>query len=83
MGQILLSLSQKGEKRLRYLAELKGGKKGSLSETVEQALEVFEREMSREEAWKRARILADANIDLGVGRFDRKELYKGKRFGGH
>ena len=66
---------------MRYLAELKGGKKGSLSETVEQALEVFEREMSREEAWKQAKVMADANMDWGVGKFDRKELYKGKRFG--
>lgn len=82
MGQILLSLSEKGEKRLRYLAELDGKKKDAVSETVERALEALEKEMVREQAWKRASQLADADIDLGVGKFDRKEFYKGTRSGG-
>ena len=84
MGQILLSLKTETEQKLRRLAkELKGGKKGALSETVEEALKALEKQVSREHAWKRLKELADEDINWGIGKFDRNEIYSGKRFGGH
>ncbi len=83
MGQILLSLSEVAENRLRRLAMMRGGKKGALSQTVEESLRVLEKEMAREYAWQRLKAFADQDIDLGIGKFDRNELYKGKRFGRH
>lgn len=81
MGQILLSLKTETEQKLRRLAkELKGGKKGALSETVEEALDLLAKEAKRRMAWKRAWELSDRHQDLGIGTFKREDAYTGKRF---
>ena len=80
MEKILVSLSEKGVERLRKLAKWKGNKKGAISETVEMALEVLEKEFQREVAWRKLKALADEDIKWGIGKFDRNELYTGKRF---
>lgn len=76
MKQVVLSLSDEGEKRLRRLArETKEGKKGALSETAEEALLLLEKNMEMWKARKRLMEIANENIDFGVGKFDREKAY--------
>ena len=77
MKQLVLSVNEESDERLRKLAmELKGGRKGSLSETVEDALVVFEKDVRQKRALKKLMELSKQNIDYGVGRFDREEAYE-------
>ncbi len=76
MKQVVVSLTDKGNERLRRLAiEIKGGKKGSLSETVEEALELLEKKIKQLTALERLKKIADENRVLGIGKFDREEAY--------
>lgn len=84
MKHVMISLEEEYVKKLRTLA--KGGKtmkKGAISTTVKEAIDLLEKDRKREEAWKRLKVLMDEDIKWGVGRFDRNEIYRGKRFGGH
>ena len=82
MGQIVLSLEKKDEERLRELAkETNNGKKGAISQTVAEALVELEKKRRQQKALKRLFELANEDQDYGVGRFDRNEIYRGKRFG--
>lgn len=81
MKHILLSLNDRGNARLQRLAsEEYEGKKGALSQTVEEALEEFEINKKQRTAIKKLIAFARQDHDLGVGRFERKMAYKGKRF---
>ncbi len=71
MKQRLISLSEEKDKLLEKLAKERGGKKGSISSTIEDALDVLARESRRELAWKKLKAFADADIDLKMGKFDR------------
>ena len=77
LKQVVVSLTDKGDERLRRLAhEIKGGKKGSLSETVEEALELLEKKIKQLAAMKRLKEISDKGVFLGVGKFEREDAYK-------
>lgn len=73
MKQRLISLSEEKDRLLEKLAKERGGKKGSISSTIEDALDVLARESRRELAWKKLKAFADADIDLKMGKFDRDD----------
>lgn len=73
MKQRLISLCEEKDKLLEKLAKERGGKKGSISSTIEDALDVLARESRRELAWKKLKAFADADIDLKMGKFDRDD----------
>lgn len=79
MKQRLISLSEEKDQLLMALAKEKGGKKGSISATVEEALDLLARESRRQLAWKRLKALADADEDWGIGTISRKEIYDTER----
>jgi hypothetical protein len=79
MKQRLISLSEEKDQLLMALAKEKGGKKGSISATVEEALDLLARESRRQLAWKRLKALADADEDWGIGKISRKEIYDTER----
>lgn len=77
LKQVVVSLTDKGDERLRRLAiEIKGGKKGSLSETVEEALELLEKKIKQLAAMKRLKEISDKGVFLGVGKFEREDAYR-------
>lgn len=77
LKQVVVSLTDKGDERLRRLAiEIKGGKKGSLSQTVEEALELLEKKIKQMAAMKRLKEISDKGVFLGVGKFEREDAYK-------
>lgn len=81
MKQLVLSVEDESDERLRRLArELKGGRKGSLSATVEEALLVLEKDVKQKRALLRLKELANRGRNLGVGTFDRRDAYSGHRF---
>lgn len=80
MKQRLISLSEEKDKLLMALAKEKGGKKGSISATVEEALELLARQNRRELAWRRLWELSDNARSLGIEKFSRKDVYSGSRF---
>jgi len=80
MKQRLISLSEEKDQLLMALAKEKGGKKGSISATVEEALDLLARQNRRELAWKRLWELSDNAKNLGIGKFNRKDVYSGSRF---
>lgn len=82
MKQVVLSLSDEGNARLRRLArETNEGKKGALSQTAEEAFELLEKERRQKKALLKLKELANKNLKLGVGKFVREDAYYGKRFG--
>ena len=81
---MVLSLSDAGNARLRRLAsETNEGKKGALSQTVEEGLISLEKKRRHQQALKRLLELADENKSYGVKKFVRADAYRGKRFGTH
>lgn len=82
MKQRLLSFSDEGDARLKRLAkETNEGKKGAFSQTVEEALELLEKERRRKRAASFILDFARQNRKLGVGKFVRASIYRGHRFG--
>ena len=72
----MLSLSDKGDEKLRWLAhEIKGGKKGAISATVEEALDLLEKKLKQSAAMKRLKEISDKGVYLGVGKFEREDAY--------
>ncbi|MFH0970214.1 MAG: hypothetical protein V1776_02015 [Candidatus Diapherotrites archaeon] len=80
MKQRLISLSEEKDKLLMALVKERGGKKGSISSTVEEALELLACQNRRELAWKRLWELSDNAKSWGIGKFNRKDVYSGSRF---
>lgn len=77
MKQVVLSLKEESEARLRKLAqETRGGRKGALSETVEEALMLLEKKMRQKKALKKLEELASEDASYGVKKFERKEAYR-------
>ncbi|MBI5553326.1 MAG: hypothetical protein HY917_01150 [Candidatus Diapherotrites archaeon] len=77
MKQVVLSLNDESEKRLRRLAlQVNEGKKGALSKTVEEALFELEKQRLQRKSLARLMELANQDLMLGVGKFDREEAYR-------
>jgi Arc/MetJ-type ribon-helix-helix transcriptional regulator len=76
MVQVVLSLDKEYDKKLRKLAKmLYGGRKGSMSEVVEMSLEVLEKKIKRDKAYKELLRLAENAKALGIGKFRREDAY--------
>jgi len=76
LAQVVLSLEDKYDKKLRALANsLYGGKKGAMSEVVERGLDLVEEETRRGRAHSKLLFLIDNAKDAGIGKFDREEVY--------
>ncbi len=76
MRQVVLSLSEESEERLRRLAlRTRNGRKGALSQTVEDALLLLEKRLKQGKALERLQEISTQNRALGVGKFDREEAY--------
>ncbi len=76
MPQVVLSLEQKYDDKLRRLANtLYGGRKGAMSEVVEAGIEMLERKIKRDKAYKKLLLLSSKSRALGMGKFEREEAY--------
>ena len=76
MVQVVLSLQEETNQRLRRLArELKGGRKGALSEVVTEALSEYEKQAKRLHAIKKLKQISAEGWKLGIGKFSRDKLY--------
>jgi len=77
MVQIVLSISEKHNKKLRDLAMKEfEGKKGALSAIVEKGIDLADEEAKRNEAhYKLLDLARKSKLKLGDGKFDRNELY--------
>ncbi|MCD6479114.1 MAG: hypothetical protein J7L44_04495 [Candidatus Diapherotrites archaeon] len=76
MPQVVLSLDEKYDRKLRRLAKiLYGGRKGSMSEAVEQGLELLEKKIKRDKAYKELLLLAENAKKHGIGKFKREDAY--------
>ena len=77
MAQVVLSLEDNYDKKLRSLANtLYGGKKGSMSEVVERGLDLVEEETKRSRAHFKLLFLINNAKDAGIGKFGREEAYE-------
>jgi hypothetical protein len=75
--QIVLSISEKHNKKLRELAMKEfEGKKGALSAVVEKGIDLADEEAKREAAHEKLVWLAKNKAGKGEGKFDRNELYE-------
>ena len=76
MVQIVLSISEKHNKKLRDLAMKEfEGKKGALSAIVEKGIDLVEKETKMSEAHNKLIWLAKNKAGKGDGKFDRNEVY--------
>ena len=76
MAQVVLSLSKESEDRLRRLAQItKQGRKGALSDTVEEAIFLLEKKLKQKASLGRLKTLASQDKVFGAGRFKREEAY--------
>ena len=72
-----MSLKDDSEERLRRLAQqTKGGKKGALSETVEEALYLLDKKLMQKKSLANLKKLVDMDRSFGVGKFEREEAYR-------
>ena len=77
MVQVVLSLKQETEQKLRRLArELKGGKKGALSAVVTEALDEYEKRARQLQAIEKVKQISAEGWKLGIGKIKREELYE-------
>ncbi|MBI4210472.1 MAG: hypothetical protein HY544_03135 [Candidatus Diapherotrites archaeon] len=77
MPQIVLFMDDNHDKKLRKLAkDMYGDKKGAISNTAEDAVDLLEREKSRKEAFGRILKMAKNAKNLGIGKFSRAEAYE-------
>lgn len=82
MKHVLISLDEETVKKLRKLAtEGKKMKKGAISTTVTEGINLVEKERRRELAWKRLKELFDKDEKWGIGKFNREDAYDDPRFG--
>lgn len=76
MVQVVLSLEEKYDKKLRKLANtLYNGKKGAMSEVVERGIELVEEKTRRDRAYKKLLALSAKAKAVGIGKFKREEAY--------
>lgn len=81
MKHVLVSLDEETVKKLRKLAkEGKGMKKGAISTTVKEGIDLVEKERKRQKAWKRLKELFNEDYKWGVREFNREDAYYGPRF---
>ena len=77
MKQVVLSLKEDSDMRLRRLARITGdGRKGSLSKTVEEALILLEKKIVQKNALEKLKQFADEDINYGIGSFKREYAYE-------
>ena len=77
LGHVVLSLSKEGEERLRRLAHSNGGgKKGSLSKTVEEAVELLEKMEKQRKAIEGIKKMSERGLNWGIGKFNREDAYE-------
>jgi CRISPR/Cas system-associated protein Csm6 len=77
MAQVVLSLEEKYDKKLRKLAhELYDGRKGSMSQVVEEGINLVEMENKRKGAFIKMLSEVKNAKKLGIGRFKRAEAYE-------
>ena len=77
MVQIVLSISEKQNKKLRDLAMKEfEGKKGALSAIVERGIDLVDEETKRNEAHYKILELARKSKWKGDGKFDRNSIYE-------
>ena len=77
MTQVVLSLEDKYDKKLRRLANtIYSGKKGAMSSVVENGLDLVERELEKKNAYIRLLSEAETAKDLKIGKFKREEAYE-------
>jgi len=77
MVQIVLSISEKHNKKLRELAMKEyEGKKGALSAIVEKGIDLVDEEAKRMEAHYKILEIARKSTWKGDGKFDRNKLYE-------
>ncbi len=75
--QVVLSLEEKYNKKLRSLAvSLHGGKKGAMSEIVEQGIDLVEEKTKKDKAWEKLLKIAESGKDWGIGKFRREDAYE-------
>lgn len=75
--QIVLSLDEKHEKKLRDIAMKEfGGKKGALSAIVEKGIDLADTEIRQKKANEKILWLAKNASGIGDGKFDRNEIYE-------
>ena len=81
MKHILISLEEEYVKKLKRLAkEGKKMKKGAISTTVKEGIDLVERERKRQKAWKRLKELFNEDYKWGAAKFNREDAYNGPRF---
>ncbi len=77
MGQVVLSLDEKHDKKLRELAHVVfKSKKGAMSKVVKEGIDLFEEKIRREESFKKLLKMAENAKKLGIGTFKREEAYE-------
>jgi len=77
MVQIVLSLEKEYNKKLRDIAKKEfGGERGSLSLAVEKGIDLLEKQVKMENAREKLLLLAKENKKIGIGKFNRDELYE-------
>ena len=76
MVQVVLSLEEKYNQKLRHLAQLLyNNKKGAISEVVENSLDVFEKNLKRDKVYPEMLHAAKNAENWGVKKFVRDEAY--------
>ena len=77
MVQVVLSLEEKYNQKLRHLAQLLyHNKKGAISEVVENSLDAFEKGLKREKAYSEMLHEIQHAKNWGVKEFKREEAYE-------
>ncbi len=77
MVQIVLSLEEKYDKKLRELAKKEfNGEKGSLSTIVEKGIDLFEKEIKMQKAREKLLLLSKQNRKIEFDEFKRNEVYE-------
>lgn len=81
MKHVLVSLDEETVKKLRKLAmDGKQMKRGAISTTVKEGIELVEKERKRQKAWERLFELSKNAPKWGIKSFKREDAYSGKRF---
>ncbi len=82
MKHVLISLDEEYVAKLKRLAkDGKGMKKGAISATVKEGIDLVEKEQRRKLAWKRLWVLMNEDVKWGIGKFKREDAYDDPRFG--
>ncbi|MEK6971036.1 MAG: hypothetical protein AABW68_05125 [archaeon] len=81
MKHVLISLEEEYVAKLKRLAKDGNGmKRGAISATVKEGIDLVEKERKRQKAWKRLKELFDEDYAWGIREFKREDAYYGPRF---